>query len=149
MTETTLAEKIAHLAAPLAASLGLEVWGVEVGAGVVRVFADALPQTGAGDADTGPGEKDAFRTEGGVSIDACADLSRLLGATLDTEDLIAGAYTLEVSSPGLARLFFSPAQLAAYVGGLSSSAPSLPLSPALSALFIPLSMPSPMLPTRR
>jgi ribosome maturation factor RimP len=40
---------------------------------------------------------------GGVTVDRCASLSRKLGDFLDMEDLIAGRYTLEVSSPGLDR----------------------------------------------
>jgi ribosome maturation factor RimP len=54
--------------------------------------------------------------ENGVAIDTCAELSRLLGLTLDVEDVIPGAYVLEVSSPGLERTFFTPEQLAAAVG---------------------------------
>ena len=38
-----------------------------------------------------------------VSVDDCAELSRALSALLDVEDPIAGAYVLEVSSPGLDR----------------------------------------------
>lgn len=37
----------------------------------------------------------------GVSIDACAGISRHLGHAIEEENLIAHAYTLEVSSPGL------------------------------------------------
>jgi ribosome maturation factor RimP len=40
---------------------------------------------------------------GGVNVEECADLSRRLSDYLDTEDLIQGRYTLEVSSPGLER----------------------------------------------
>jgi ribosome maturation factor RimP len=40
---------------------------------------------------------------GGVNIEQCASLSRKLGDFLDTEDLIPGRYTLEISSPGLDR----------------------------------------------
>jgi ribosome maturation factor RimP len=40
---------------------------------------------------------------GGVTIDDCADLSHLVGDILDVEDPIAGAYNLEVSSPGINR----------------------------------------------
>ena len=38
-----------------------------------------------------------------MSVDDCAEISRLISAVLDVEDPIAGAYTLEVSSPGLDR----------------------------------------------
>lgn len=37
----------------------------------------------------------------GITIDQCANLSRELSRELDETDLIAGAYTLEVSTPGL------------------------------------------------
>jgi ribosome maturation factor RimP len=36
-------------------------------------------------------------------VDDCAALSRAVSAVLDVEDPIAGAYTLEVSSPGIDR----------------------------------------------
>ena len=49
---------------------------------VVRIFVDRL---------------------GGVTIDECAAFSRGLEDVLDTHDPIEGAYTLEVSSPGLNR----------------------------------------------
>jgi ribosome maturation factor RimP len=44
------------------------------------------------------------RTDGsGLTLDDCADVSRTVSALLDVEDPISGAYTLEVSSPGLDR----------------------------------------------
>jgi ribosome maturation factor RimP len=46
----------------------------------------------------------AERTDGsGMTLDACAELSRAISAVLDSEDPIEGAYTLEVSSPGIDR----------------------------------------------
>ena len=41
--------------------------------------------------------------EGGVDLDDCAKVSGLLDKKLDAEDPIPGAYSLEVSSPGLER----------------------------------------------
>src|SRR5260370_30976538 len=38
-----------------------------------------------------------------MDVEACATISRALSAVLDVEDPIAGAYTLEVSSPGIDR----------------------------------------------
>lgn len=38
-----------------------------------------------------------------MTVDDCADISRAVSAILDVEDPIAGAYVLEVSSPGLDR----------------------------------------------
>lgn len=46
----------------------------------------------------------AERRDGaGMTVDDCADISRTISAVLDVEDPIAGAYTLEVSSPGIDR----------------------------------------------
>ena len=85
------------MAAPLAESLGLSIWGIEIlGAGrpVLRIYVEG---------------------ENGCDIDDCAELSRLLGLSLDVEDVMSGAYSLEVSSPGLERIFFSPDQLKQYI----------------------------------
>ena len=41
--------------------------------------------------------------EGGVTLDDCTRVSREVGRSLDVEDVIQTAYTLEVSSPGLTR----------------------------------------------
>lgn len=38
-----------------------------------------------------------------INVDDCADLSRMISAIFEVEDPIAGAYNLEVSSPGLDR----------------------------------------------
>ncbi len=42
-------------------------------------------------------------SDGGMSVDDCAAVSRAVSAILDVEDPISGAYTLEVSSPGIDR----------------------------------------------
>ena len=41
--------------------------------------------------------------EGGITVDDCEIISRLLGDWLDKEDFISDSYILEVSSPGLGR----------------------------------------------
>jgi len=38
-----------------------------------------------------------------ITVDDCADVSRMVSALLDVEDPVPGAYTLEVSSPGIDR----------------------------------------------
>jgi ribosome maturation factor RimP len=98
MTQSSLVAVLTDLAAPLAASLGLELWGIELafgGRSLVRVFVE---------------------DEKGATIDQCAELSRLLALGLDVEDIIPGAYVLEVSSPGLERSFFTEAQLTRALG---------------------------------
>jgi ribosome maturation factor RimP len=103
MTKTPLSEKLAGIIAPAVATLDLQFWGVEIASAgsrmLLRVYIDALGTE-----------------EGGVTVANCVRVSRHLGALFDAEDVIPGAYVLEVSSPGLERRFFSAAQLAAYVG---------------------------------
>ncbi len=45
----------------------------------------------------------AERRDGGIEVDECAEISTAVSATLDVEDPIEDAYTLEVSSPGIDR----------------------------------------------
>ena len=45
----------------------------------------------------------AERPNGGIEVDDCAEISTAVSATLDVEDPIEDAYTLEVSSPGIDR----------------------------------------------
>ena len=45
----------------------------------------------------------AERPEGGIEVDECARISTAVSATLDVEDPLEDAYTLEVSSPGIDR----------------------------------------------
>ena len=42
--------------------------------------------------------------DGGIDLDDCQNLSEKLGARLDAENIINGAYILEVSSPGIDRI---------------------------------------------
>ena len=41
--------------------------------------------------------------EGGISVDDCETISRIVSDWLDKEDFISDSYILEVSSPGLGR----------------------------------------------
>jgi ribosome maturation factor RimP len=45
----------------------------------------------------------ADKPDGGIEVDDCARISTAVSATLDVEDPILDAYTLEVSSPGIDR----------------------------------------------
>ena len=132
----SISEQITELAAPLAASLGLALWGVEYlpgGRSVLRVFVEDASHTddqAAALAGSAPAAAGGFGKDGpeaapddaegllpqGVTIDQCAHLSRLLGLALDVEDILPGAYVLEVSSPGLDRTFFTASQLAGALG---------------------------------
>jgi len=45
---------------------------------------------------------------GPMTVESCAELSRLVSAILDVEDPISGRYMLEVSSPGIDRPLVRP-----------------------------------------
>jgi ribosome maturation factor RimP len=51
-----------------------------------------------------------------VSIDDCARVSRAIEARLDSTDVVAGQYVLEVSSPGAERPLRTPADWRRFVG---------------------------------
>ena len=84
-------DRLSAALAPVVAAAGLDLEEVSVTpAGrrsVVRVVVD-------GDA--------------GVDLDAVAEVSREVAAVLDEQDLVAGAYVLEVTSPGVDRPLTQP-----------------------------------------
>ena len=41
--------------------------------------------------------------KGGISLDKCAEISRMISPILDVEEPMSGEYNLEVSSPGIER----------------------------------------------
>lgn len=102
-----VAERIAAVAAPLAAGVGADVLEVEVLAGrqhVVRLVVDAAL------------DDEGLPTGEGLDIDRIAELSRLVGDALDAQDPIAAAYTLEVTSPGTDRPLVDARDFARNVG---------------------------------
>jgi ribosome maturation factor RimP len=82
----TVVARIEEIAQKAAAADGLEVVEVEVkGSGrsqLLRIYIDK-PQ--------------------GVTHEDCESVSHQIGSVLDTEDILPGHYTLEVSSPGVER----------------------------------------------
>ena len=92
--------KIIDLVRGVVEPMGYELVGVELVAGerrgeVLRVYIDR---------------------EGGILLDDCSAVSHQLSGVLDVEDPIKGEYSLEVSSPGLARPLFELAHFARFVG---------------------------------
>lgn len=59
---------------------------------------------------------DIDREDGGVDISDCELISKQLSPLLDVVDLIPGSYDLEVSSPGLDRKFYKPADYQRFLG---------------------------------
>lgn len=100
MTEDATYTKLRALVEPLAVSLGLRLWGLEYlpaqGRSILRIYIEAEGRP--------------------VDVEDCASLSRNLDVALDVADAIPGRYTLEVSSPGLDRRFFTPEQMSGYIG---------------------------------
>ena len=52
----------------------------------------------------------------GVTLDDCETVSKQVGLLLDVEDLIPSRYTLEVSSPGVERGLYKPADYSRFQG---------------------------------
>jgi ribosome maturation factor RimP len=103
-------DKVRAIAEPLAAAEGLELVDVEFGGGggrtTLRVFLDRVAGSVPSAAEVPAAAAGLPRQ--GVTLDDCANLSRVLSAALDVEDPIIGAYDLEVSSPGLDRPLRTP-----------------------------------------
>lgn len=102
------ASEITGLLTPTVEALGLELLGLEYlpapGGAVLRLYIDVPAAQGEG------GE------QAQVTIEDCERVSREVSAQLDVEDPISGNYTLEVSSPGVDRPLFTPAQFARFAG---------------------------------
>jgi ribosome maturation factor RimP len=64
----------------------------------------------------------------GVTLDDCEKVSRQVSAVLDVADPIPGAYTLEVSSPGLDRPLHKPEDFAGRTGQRARIELTLPLN---------------------
>src|SRR5690606_23491032 len=98
---------IAQLLSPTVESLGLALLGVDYppapGGATLRLY---IARPGADPSAEGQG----------VGIEDCEAVSREVSAQLDVEDPISGNYTLEVSSPGVDRLLFTPAHFERFLG---------------------------------
>ena len=83
---TDLLHRIEEIVAPTIVGMGYELVRVAMsrGGGTLQIMIEP--------ADGRP-----------MDVEACATLSRALSAVLDVEDPMPGAYTLEVSSPGIDR----------------------------------------------
>ena len=82
----------------------------------MRIYIDRLPDSGAAMVPDSDGAAGDVAAQGGISVEDCEKVSRALSEWLDVEDPIAGAYYLEVSSPGFDRPLRTAAHFAAQVG---------------------------------
>ena len=99
-------DRVREIAERVAASSGLELVDIEfLGGGKARMLRVFLDKPAAG---TDP--------LAGVTHEDCASFSREFGTILDVEDVMPGAYTLEVSSPGLDRKLIKAADFIRFTG---------------------------------
>lgn len=107
-----LTDRIAETIEPALAAMGYEIVRVQLGGGrrspTLQIMCDRLDGQG-------------------LTLDDCAEISRLASAVLDVEDPIAGEYTLEVSSPGLDRPLIRPKDFDRFVGCEARIELSLPV----------------------
>jgi ribosome maturation factor RimP len=93
--------RVWELAIPLAQAEGMEIVDIEFrhegsrGGRVLRLYVDK---------------------QGGPNVDDLSRVSRQLSEVLDAQDTIDGAYTLEVSSPGINRPLKKPEHFSRFVG---------------------------------
>jgi len=93
--------RIWELAATISETAGMEIVDIELhrggsrGGKLLRVYLDK---------------------PGGANVDDLSRISRELSALLDEHDFIEGAYTLEVSSPGINRPLRRPEHFAQFIG---------------------------------
>ena len=86
VAKTSIDQRLAAILTPVIEGMGFELVRVRLMSGrskTLQIMAD--------------------RPEGGIGVDECGEISTAVSATLDVEDPIEDAYTLEVSSPGIDR----------------------------------------------
>jgi ribosome maturation factor RimP len=102
MNKEDIKTRVEELIQPYLAAQGAELVDLQYGRprrgrGILRLFVDR---------------------PGGITLEEITRISRVVGDLLDVHDLIAGSYTLEVSSPGLTRALKKPQDYQRYVGRL-------------------------------
>ncbi len=97
MKNTPLEHKIIKIAEPVITGLGFRLVMLEFKSGILQILAEN-PATG------------------NLSLDECTAINKMLSPALEVEDPIAGAYTLEISSPGIDRPLLTPEDFNAYIG---------------------------------
>ena len=94
----TVAERVAAAVAPVLADLDLLLHDVEHTGTTIRVTIDTVDPAGR------------------LDVDSLAAATRAISRLMDELDPLDGAYTLEVSSPGLERPLRRPAEFQRFIG---------------------------------
>ena len=100
LTSEGKAAEVEQLIAPTVADLGFEIVRVQLAGGQRRPTLQIMVE----------------RPDGTLLIEDCVAVSRAVSALLEVEDPIAGAYELEVSSPGIDRPLTRAADFLRYAG---------------------------------
>jgi ribosome maturation factor RimP len=95
VTQMTLSDEVARVVTAALEPLDVALYDLEMTGSVLRVSIDR---------------------PGGIDIDSVALANKAVSRALDEADPIPGAYTLEVSSPGLERTLRTTAHLEAAIG---------------------------------
>lgn len=94
-----VANRVLSLIQPIVDDLGLDLYDLEFGGGVLKITVDTPPGS-----------------PGGIDVDQLSRVTRLVSREMDHSDPIPGHYTLEVSSPGLERTLRTPRHFARETG---------------------------------
>lgn len=92
-------DRVLSLIQPIVDDLGLDLYDLEFGGGVLKITVDTPPGS-----------------PGGIDVDQLSRVTRLVSREFDHSDPIPGHYTLEVSSPGLERTLRTPRHFGREVG---------------------------------
>lgn len=99
LTETGLDAEVARIVEPAIVDLGFRLVRVQISGRdgkTVQIMAE--------------------RPDGTINIDDCETISRQVSPLLDVNDVVPGAYRLEVSSPGIDRPLVRPSDFEAWAG---------------------------------
>jgi ribosome maturation factor RimP len=97
MKNTPLEHRLIRIIEPVVKDMGFNLVMLEFKSGVLQILAED-PKTG------------------NLSLDDCTAINKMLGPLLEVEDPIPGAYTLEISSPGIDRPLMKAEDFAKYAG---------------------------------
>ena len=97
MKNTPLEHKLIRIAEPVLKDMGFNLVMLEFKSGVLQILAED-PKTG------------------NLSLDDCTAINKMLSPLLEVEDPIPGAYTREISSPGIDRPLMKAEDFAKYAG---------------------------------
>ncbi len=97
MKRSPLEQKLITISEPVLKDLGYDLIWLDFKSGILQILAEN-PKTG------------------NLSLDDCTAISKVLSPVLEVEDPISGAYTLEVSSPGIDRPLVRPEDFRKFLG---------------------------------